>query len=68
MHLTTSSGEDAIWLFFYAFCFVLSQRARIVTVVVMKMYDKIPSRAVVYPLIQFSFTESKPLFGLDSKT
>lgn len=55
---TTNSGGSAFWMFYYALPFVLSQIARDITVVAMKMYNKIPLRDVVYPLIQFFFTNS----------
>ena len=54
---------NVFWLFYTAIPFVLSQCVRIATVVVLKLYDKIPLRDAVFPLIQFMFQESRRLLG-----
>ena len=56
-------GGNVFWLFYTAIPFILSQLVRIVTVVVMKVYDKVPLRDVVFPLVQFMFQESKRFLG-----
>ena len=61
--INTNLYGNVFWLFYVAIPFVLTQLVRIVTIVAMKMYDKIPLRDVVFPLIQFFFNESRRLLG-----
>lgn len=62
----TNPRNNMCWLFYYAISFVLSQPARTTTVIVLKLYNEIPLRDVIFPLVRFFFTESRRRLGFES--
>jgi len=60
---TPNSNNNLFWFFYTALPFITNHLIRIVVVCAMKMYDVVPLKSLVMPLLQFVFTASQKLLG-----
>ncbi len=50
------------WLFYHALPFILKQVMRIITVCCLKLYDKVPLKSMITPLLEFVLRESQKFY------